>query len=441
MSTHPLCLKDAAALAATCTAWRRGRSGAAVLADWLALAPGSTAPALAGCADARALLLTQQLGLEAAFELEVETASPSSFLLADAVYATPTPTSPSRLRRMSSLRAELDPLAAAATAEGLVTAVAALGWPAVPAATAYDWRLLHERRGHAPGRLPSPQLVAAVSAAMRVAEQPPAEGPDLRFVVLETDRGFLFSLLTCSPAGCPMTDVVWARKPHNYSAGLPFSLARLAVNLATGLQPVGCAVVDPCAGSGTILVAAIAAGAAAVGGVDIQPTLLRQIQANLAYSAAAGEARAGLRASAAAEAHTRCAEAAADAAMAPAASVSLHSTDSGMLYFSVEQGAVCMSETASDAAPVAAFVSNLPYGRMVGVAGAAATAPCARHSLEQMAALLAWLRPQARRHAYFASEPIAPLLLALGFHDVREVSVDVTGRRFLALASGWREER
>jgi len=267
-----------------------------------------------------------------------------------------------------------------------------------------------------------------------VAEEPPADGPDLRFVVLETDRGFLLALLSCSPAGCPMTDQVWARKPHNYSAGLPFSLARLAVNLATGLC-AGCTVVDPCAGSGTILVAAIAAGAASVGGVDIQPTLLRQIRANLAFSDAAEVSRAMLRASAAAEAHTKCAEAAADALMAPAASVSLDSADSGVLFFRVQQGAVRISDTAFDAPPVDALVSNLPYGRMVGVAGAEVTPPCARHSVEQMAALLAWLRPQAHRHAYFASEPIAPLLIKLGFGNVQEVSVDVTGRRFLAVAS------
>jgi hypothetical protein len=108
------------------------------------------------------------------------------------------------------------------------------------------------QRGVAPERLPSPELCSALRAAMRApfdaaaaaAGTPDAamyEGsPDaapLRFAIVETDRGYVFGLVTCAPAAAPGGGRVWALKPHNYCAGLPFELAQLAVNLATGALP------------------------------------------------------------------------------------------------------------------------------------------------------------------------------------------------------------
>ena len=81
-----------------------------------------------------------------------------------------------------------------------------------------------------------------------------------------------------------------------------------------------------------------------------------------------------------------------------------------------------------------AMVSNLPYGRMVGVA--ASDVPAGDRGLEALAPLLSWLRCQADRHAFFSGTRLAPLLRALGYEDVDEVCVDERGRRFLALASG-----
>jgi hypothetical protein len=256
---------------------------------------------------------------------------------------------------------------------------------------------------------------------------------------------------------------VWALKPHNYCAGLPFPLAALAVNLATRLRASECAVVDPCTGSGTLLFAAACAGARAVAGVEREAALVAQAGANLAATAsAATAARRQLAAEAAAGVPPRSAEDAADAAMTPALMPRLLCADSGRVRFRCDaRGAITLRVTlrdddadadadatavlhadsgdddASSSGVVDAFVSNLPYGRVVGVArdahgDAAAEAHLATAAL---APLLTWLRLQARRHAYFSGVPIAPLLRQLGFGNVIEVCVDESGRRFLALAT------
>jgi hypothetical protein len=283
--------------------------------------------------------------------------------------------------------------------------------------------------------------------------------------------------VTCAPAASAAGGATWARKPHNYCAGLPLPLATLAVNLATGahpgarrapllpaskaplppflragLAPAGATVVDPCCGSGTVLFAAACAGASAVAGVEREAALVAQCVANLAAThdaataarrqLAAGGARA-LRGGAV------CDEAAADAALMGAARAPpprVLCADSGRVRFAAAGAAVALnvaaepaeglsaggpSRGAQEGPPVTAFVSNLPYGRVVGVA--ATSAP--HLAMAALAPLLAWLRPQAARHAYFAGEPLAPTLRALGFADVAEVCVDPTGRRFLATAA------
>ena len=171
VSSHPLPLAD------VCAAWRSGRSGADTLAAWLAFAPARAAelypletlhnadaavsdwrrtllavPApeeicTAAFPHARLLLTTVQPALEAAIAIEAALASPGALPLGDGVFAAPLPAPTARLCRMFSLRAEIEPLAAAASALGMVAAVRQLNWTALDrfCATWPEWRLHHER--------------------------------------------------------------------------------------------------------------------------------------------------------------------------------------------------------------------------------------------------------------------------------------------------------
>ena len=488
---HPLPLAD------VCSAWRSGRSGAEVLSCWTALplararslypleaqfnADGAASdwrrallavpPPETICAaafpQARVLLTTVQPELEAAIALEASLASPGALPLGDGVFAGPVPAPPSRLCRMLSLRAEFDPLAAAASSAGIVAAVAQLDWSALDAfceavtrGVRPEWRLHHERvraalackrsrelthaqRGAASDRLPSPELLVAVRNSMRIdasiGDSSFPSVPPLAFVILETERGFLFGLVTCAPAASPALPSVWAGKPHNYCAGLPLPLATLAVNLATALEPSSKTVVDPCCGSGTLLFAAMCLGAGAVAGVERHSLLLRQAAENLAFTAAVAAASNAQLARAALLENS-----VADVSQVSTATPQLLCADSSQVVFEAcgddYHASVCMrmrAETPASYVPrrkIDALVSNLPYGRMVGVA--AADVPTDDHGLEALAPLLSWLRSQATRHAFFSGTRLAPLLRSLGFTDVDEVCVDARGRRFLVLASG-----
>lgn len=254
--------------------------------------------------------------------------------------------------------------------------------------------------------------------------------PRISFIVLETERGFLFGLVTCAPAASPALPSVWSNKPHNYCAGLPLPLATLAVNLATALEPTNKTVVDPCCGSGTLLFAAACLGAGAVAGVERHQLLLHQAAENLSHTAGVAEASRN--------------QLAQESGVAQGSSLTpqLLCADSNLVLFETRDGdghtpvAACMrvyadareklAETGGGRRRIDAFVSNLPYGRMVGVGD---------QGLEALAPLLSGLRLQASRHAFFSGTRLAPLLRSLGYADVDEVCVDARGRRFLALAS------
>ena len=295
------------------------------------------------------------------------------------------------------------------------------------------------QRGAAADRLPSLELLAAVRQAIALpsdeelhsAVQSP---PQISFVILETERGFIFGLVTCAPAASPALPSTWAQKPHNYCAGLPLPLATLAVNLATALEPSDKTVVDPCCGSGTLLFAAACLGACSVAGVERHQLLLHQAAENLSETAAVAAA-------------ARHQLALASSVQCNSVTPQLLSADSNEVvfetHFDADQRPVVrmlvfdagekLAATRVPHRQIDAIVSNLPYGRMVGVA--AADAPSGDRGLEALAPLLSWLRLQAARHAFFSATRLAPLLRSLGYSDVDEVCVDARGRRFLALAS------
>jgi tRNA G10 N-methylase Trm11 len=240
---------------------------------------------------------------------------------------------------------------------------------------------------------------------------------------------------------------VWSTKPHNYCAGLPLPLATLAVNLATALEPSTKTVVDPCCGSGTLLFAAACLGAGAVAGVERHPLLLQQAAENLGHTAAVALASRNHLAQEAGGSGS-------DAAQCDSLPPQLLCADSSQVVFDTLGGdgqrpAVRMRVFADTTEKLTmsgmprrridAIVSNLPYGRMVGVA--AAEAPAGDRGLEALAPLLSWLRLQATRHAFFSGTRLAPLLRSLGYAEVDEVCVDLRGRRFLALASCGEELR
>ena len=295
------------------------------------------------------------------------------------------------------------------------------------------------QRGAASNRMPSHELLAAVRNAMPAAARDyelhssSCILPRIDFVVFETGRGFLLGLVTYAPTASPALPAVWAEKPHNYCAGLPLPLATLAVNLATALEPASKTVVDPCCGSGTLLFAAACLGAGSVAGVERHSLLLRQAKENL-------EATAPVVAACCIQLSQ-----ASDAALGSEAP-QLLCADSNRVVFETsshdgERPLAVLRVLGEDESckagvqgrKIDAIVSNLPYGRMVGVA--AADAPTGDRGLESLAPLLSWLRLQSVRHAFFSGTRLAPLLRTLGYENVDEVCVDERGRRFLALAS------
>lgn len=299
---------------------------------------------------------------------------------------------------MSSLRLELQPFAAAASPEALLVSVRALRWSALTW-DALTWELAHERRGLLPPEthVPSPELCARLSAACGRAERmrvPSGEArpSTLRFACVETPELCLFGLVAFAPCGFAEVDGAWGARPHPYSAALPPALARLALNLA--LAHGATSIVDPCCGSGTILFAAACAGVPALG-LELHPLVAAHAKENLDWAASRLDA----------------------SFLAPA-------------VFQHDSSSLLPLPAALDAG--CSIISNLPFGRMACVGGAAA-ASGASHD-ERATLLLSRLRPLAATHIYFAEASVTSRLLAVGYANVREACVCRVGRRFICVA-------
>jgi tRNA G10 N-methylase Trm11 len=164
-------------------------------------------------------------------------------------------------------------IAHSATLEDLLQEVAKLTFPAE------DFRIEHMRlAGH--------KLVNSREAAIRLAnvirDYPNLEAPKHRFLLVERESGLWFGeILAESAYSYRQHD----HKPYRTSSSLPSRLARLLVNL---VSPPAQMILDPCCGTGSILLEAQALGLKTCG-VDWNPGMVEMTQNNLAYYGYSGE--------------------------------------------------------------------------------------------------------------------------------------------------------
>ena len=371
----------------------------------------------------RWLLLSRRVDIGGAAALEAAAfAPPGSAPLSRALVAMPLPLAPGTLAAAVTLRAELLPLGASATPDGIVAAAhdvaAHLG--GVGLAVHYETiercsthrdssqTQLHDALRRAFG--PTPPRVCDGSA--------PATAPPMRVACVETRFGYLLGLVTQAARAPWPAAADWALAPTVYCAGIKADLAGVAVNAALRARAAaggahGARVLDPCCGSGGVLHAAWLRGAIAQGG-DCVPAMAATATANLAAFEDAVD-----------EAHvTRLGMAAGEDAQAASSRPHVDVWDASAL------------DCEALGFQADACVSNLPHGRMVHVGGAAARAMGGGDNSTALRSLLAALRPLARAHAFFSPAPLAPTLEALGFSGVIEVSVCRSDRRFLAVVLG-----
>ena len=189
---------------------------------------------------------------------------PNSVGLATGLFASAsTPAAPTSRAWRDSRR--LDPLATGEDLASLLRAVRALpiAVPSLPNGAPTPVALYHDCvarfvggdtavRGDAAARASSPDVYASVGDVVRTwtpcgfkhgvyarfknPNDPTAvEGlrDTLRFVVIETSRGYVFGLTTFAPAPTPPR-CDWNRKPNNYSAGTRPEVAAAALNAVAG---------------------------------------------------------------------------------------------------------------------------------------------------------------------------------------------------------------
>lgn len=112
--------------------------------------------------------------------------------------------------------------------------------------------------------------------AARIGGSPNLDNPQIVFCAVATEIQFWFGKLLSE------SDNGWrklAKKPHTTSSSLPSRLARAVVNLVA--KP-GDKLIDPCCGTGTLLLEAAQMGIK-VTGYDINPKMVGAAEKNLAY--------------------------------------------------------------------------------------------------------------------------------------------------------------
>ena len=132
-----------------------------------------------------------------------------------------------------------------------------------------------------PRRLPidSQQVMHQVGA--RIGGKPNLSDPKTVFVVVATERKFWLGELMSEATGS------WnehSQKAHLYSSALPTRFARAMVNLVAS---PGDTIIDPCCGSGTILIEAASIGIR-VAGADNNPKMVTATIENLEHFGLSG---------------------------------------------------------------------------------------------------------------------------------------------------------
>lgn len=158
-------------------------------------------------------------------------------------------------------------IAQAATFDDLLKSVQGLSFPAE------RFRIEH-RRLALQKRMSSRQAV--ISLANVIPAYPDLNAPEHRFLLIERKSGIWFGeILAESSHSYRQHD----HKPYRTSSSLPSRMARALVNL---VSPPARSILDPCCGTGSILLEAQALGVEAYG-VDWNPRMVQITQKNLAY--------------------------------------------------------------------------------------------------------------------------------------------------------------
>jgi len=316
-------------------------------------------------------------------------------------------------RRAAGARAEIAPVAVAATAEELLEEISKLR-VRVDAAVSF----VHECVARHPTRMSSDETarrfraVVATFGARGLNDSKNERETDevIRFVTVESAEGYAFGLVTYAPSSLSLRAVDWARKPRHFSAGTRAEIALACVNVAVADDPDAydvtdgaCVVVDPCCGSGTMIHAAWSRGVAVAGG-DVSPGAVVMSKQNVGHF------------------------------------VSRAASDRGSMPSILERDALtpgAFDDGYGSRRRVRAIVSNLPFGRRVAIGGGdgdGRNAPGA--SASEYAPLLKAFRDVAERHVYVSGVPIAEEMRRLGYVNVTEVSLCRFGRSFMTTATG-----
>jgi tRNA G10 N-methylase Trm11 len=124
-------------------------------------------------------------------------------------------------------------------------------------------------------RVPALKQDAILAVADAINGAPDLNHPQRRFQLIACDNGFyLGEILTKSSHSYQKHD----SKPYRTSSSLPSQLARALVNLAYPARSL----LDPCCGTGSILLEACATGVAAFG-IDRNPKMVGMTRRNLEY--------------------------------------------------------------------------------------------------------------------------------------------------------------
>jgi tRNA G10 N-methylase Trm11 len=123
-------------------------------------------------------------------------------------------------------------------------------------------------------RIPSKQTILALADAILF--YPNLDHPRHRFLLIEREDGLWFGEILSE---CSHTYRTHATKPYNISSSLPSRMSRALVNLVI---PQAHSLLDPCCGTGSILLEAQALGIKAYG-VDQNKRMVGMARENLAY--------------------------------------------------------------------------------------------------------------------------------------------------------------